>query len=181
LREKGATTRDFLDEARALKILLAPLGIPLIINDRLDIALAIDADGVHVGQTDLPVGEVRRLAGPGKIIGLSITNATQIMQPDASAADYLGIGPLYLQKTKDDASAPLGVAGFARLRALAQKPVLAIGGLKPDNSAPVLAAGADGLAVVSAIMAADKPEGVAQEFARLWGPLPSAHVAKGLD
>ena len=169
LREKSATTRAFLEEARALKALLAPLGIRLVVNDRLDIAMAIDADGVHVGQTDLPVEEVRRLAGPGKIVGLSITNATQIMRPDAAAADYLGIGPIYQQQTKDDASTPLGVEGFRRLRALTQKPVMAIGGLKPDNSAPVLAAGADGLAIVSAIVAADEPEAVARQFARLFG------------
>src|ERR1017187_5347581 len=97
LREKAATTRAFLEEARALKALLGPLGIRLVVNDRLDIALAVDADGVHVGQTDLPVEDVRHFVGPGKIVGLSITNATQIMRPDAAAADYLGIGPIYLQ------------------------------------------------------------------------------------
>jgi len=168
LREKAATTRAFLEEARALKALLGPLGIRLVVNDRLDIALAVDADGVHVGQTDLPVEEVRRFAGPGKIVGLSITDATQIMRPDAAAADYLGIGPIYQQQTKDDASTPLGVEGFRRLRALTRKPVLAIGGLKPDNSAAVLAAGADGIAVVSAIVAADEPEAVARDFMRLF-------------
>ena len=117
LREKQATTRAFLEEARALKALLGPLGIALVVNDRLDIALAVDADGVHVGQTDMPVEEVRRLAGPGKIVGLSITNATQILRPDAPAADYLGIGPIYLQQTKDDAATPLGVEGLRRARA----------------------------------------------------------------
>jgi thiamine-phosphate pyrophosphorylase len=81
LREKTATTREFLDEARALKTLLAPLGIPLIINDRVDIALAIDADGVHVGQKDMPVEQVRAMIGPGKIIGLSITNSHQLARP----------------------------------------------------------------------------------------------------
>lgn len=169
LREKAATTRAFLEEARALKALLGPLGIRLVVNDRLDIALAVDADGVHVGQTDLPVEEVRRLVGPGKIVGLSITDATQIVRPDAAAADYLGIGPIYLQQTKDDAATPLGVEGFRRLRTLTRKPVMAIGGLKPDNSAPVLAAGADGLAVVSAIIAADEPEVVARQFRQLFG------------
>ena len=169
LREKTATTRAFLEEARALKALLAPHRIPLVINDRLDIALAIDADGVHVGQTDLPVEDVRRIVGPGKFIGLSITNATQILRPDAAAADYLGIGPLYLQQTKNDASTPLGVEGFRRLRAQTRKPVVAIGGLKPDNSVAVIAAGADGLAVVSAIVAADEPEHAARQFTQLFG------------
>lgn len=169
LREKSATTRAFLEEARALKALLAPLGIPLIINDRVDIALAVDADGVHVGQTDLPIDEVRRIAGANKIVGLSITNAAQIARADAAAADYLGIGPLYQQQTKDDASTPLGIEGFRRLRAQTEKPVMAIGGLKPDNSALVLAAGADGLAVVSAIVGAEEPEMAARQFARLFG------------
>src|ERR1022692_3986943 len=89
LREKAATTRAFLEEARALKSLLAPLGVHLIVNDRLDIATAVDADGVHVGQTDMPVEDVRRFLGPDKIVGLSITNAAQITRPDAAAADYL--------------------------------------------------------------------------------------------
>jgi thiamine-phosphate pyrophosphorylase len=171
LREKTATTRAFLEDARALKALLAPLGIPLVINDRVDVAMAVDADGVHVGQTDLPVEHVRRIAGPGMIIGLSITDAVQIARPDAAAADYLGIGPLYEQQTKDDASTPLGVEGFRRLRAQTPKPVMAIGGLKPENSAAVLAAGADGLAVVSAIVSADKPQQAAQQFAQLFSRL----------
>ncbi len=169
LRDKAAPTRAFLEEARALKSLLAPLGVRLIVNDRVDIALAVDADGVHVGQTDLPVEDARRMLGPAKIVGLSIANAAQIMRPDAAAADYLGVGPVYQQQTKEDAEPPLGVEGFRRLRALTQKPVLAIGGLKPGNSAPVLAAGADGLAVVSAIVAADEPEAETRRFARLFG------------
>lgn len=168
LREKTAPTRDFLEQARALKHLLAPLKIPLIINDRTDIALAIDADGVHVGQTDMPVEQVRALIGPGKIIGLSTTNAQQIMREDAAAADYLGIGPLYLQQTKSNAATPLGVEGFRALRALTQKPVMAIGGMKADNSAPVIAAGADGIAVVSGIVSADDPEKAARALARLF-------------
>lgn len=168
LREKTATTRDFLEQARALKQLLTPLNIPLIINDRTDIALAVDAEGVHVGQTDMPLEQVRALTGPGKIIGLSITNAQQIMREDAATADYLGIGPLYLQQTKTNASTPLGVEGFRALRALTKKPVMAIGGMKADNCAPVLAAGADGVAVVSAIVSADDPEQAARAFARLF-------------
>lgn len=168
LREKDSETREFLEHAHALKALLKPLGVPLIINDRVDIALAVDAEGVHVGQTDMPVEIVRSLIGPGKIIGLSITNATQIVRPDAQAVDYLGIGPLYAQTTKGNASTPLGVAGFGKLRALTQKPVMAIGGLKPDNSAGVLAAGANGLAVVSGIVSADDPQAAAQAFMKLF-------------
>jgi thiamine-phosphate pyrophosphorylase len=168
LREKDAETREFLEHAQALKALLSPKKIPLIINDRVDIALAVDAEGVHVGQTDMPVEIVRELAGPGKIIGLSITNETQIRRPEAQAVDYLGIGPLYAQTTKGNASTPLGVEGFRKLRAMSQKPVMAIGGLKPDNSAEVLAAGADGLAVVSGIVSAQDPKAAAQAFMKLF-------------
>ena len=168
LREKDATTRAFVDEARALKAALAPLGVPLAINDRLDVALAVDADGLHVGQDDMPVEAARRLIGPGKFIGLSITAVDQVLRPDAAAADYLGVGPIYLQQTKVDAAAPLGVDGLRRIRAMTGKPIVAIGGLTPDNSAPVLAAGADGLAVVSAIVAAADPEATARRFIALF-------------
>jgi thiamine-phosphate pyrophosphorylase len=168
LREKDASTREFLAEALALKTLLKPLGVPLIINDRVDIAQAIDADGVHVGQSDMPVDIVRQLIGPDKIIGLSITNQTQIEREDAKRSDYLGIGPLYLQTTKANASTPLGVEGFRALRALSFKPVMAIGGLNATNSAAVLEAGADGLAIVSAIVGADDPKAAAAAVARLF-------------
>ena len=120
LREKEATTREFLEQARALKAALEPLGVPLAINDRLDIALAVDADGLHVGQDDMPVEEARRLLGPGKFIGLSITAAEQVLRPDAEAADYLGVGPIYAQQTKDDAAAPLGVEGLRGMRRLTE-------------------------------------------------------------
>jgi len=167
LREKNATTREFLEEARALKNLLAPLGVPLVINDRVDIALAVDAEGIHVGQTDMPVEQVRALA-PGRIVGLSITNARQMSRGDTQLCDYLGVGPLYLQQTKADASTPLGVEGFSKLRAMTDRPVMAIGGLKADNSAPVLAAGANGLAIVSGIVSAEDPRAAAAAFAKLF-------------
>jgi thiamine-phosphate pyrophosphorylase len=169
LREKDATTRAFVEQARALKAALAPLGVPLAINDRLDVALAVDADGLHVGQDDMPVDEARRLLGPGKFIGLSITAVDQVLRPDAAAADYLGVGPIYAQQTKSDAAAPLGLDGLRRLRSLTRRPIVAIGGLTPDNSAPALAAGADGLAVVSAIVAAGDPEAAARRFVALFG------------
>ncbi|MEJ2228682.1 MAG: thiamine phosphate synthase [Alphaproteobacteria bacterium] len=166
LREKNATTRAFLEEARALKALLAPLGVPLIINDRVDIALAVDADGVHVGQTDMPVEAVRALVGAEKILGLSITSEAEITRADALAADYLGVGPAYAQTTKADASTPLGVDGFAALCRKAPQPVMAIGGIDATNAAPLAQAGADGVAVVSAIMAANDCEAAAREIIR---------------
>jgi thiamine-phosphate pyrophosphorylase len=169
LREKEATTRAFLEEARALKAMLQPLGVAFVVNDRLDIALAIDADGLHVGQDDMPVAEARRLLGPDRIIGLSITEPAQALRADAAAADYLGVGPVYAQQTKEDAAAPLGIEGFRQARRLTRAPIVVIGGLTPENSAPLLAAGADGLAVVSAIGGASDPERAARGFASLFG------------
>ena len=166
LREKTASTRDFIDEARALKALLAPLGVALAINDRLDVALAVDADGLHVGQSDMPVEIARALLAPDKFIGLSITEPGQVLQADAALADYLGVGPIYAQQTKADATPPLGVAGLKQIRKLTKQPLVAIGGLTPDNSAAVIAAGADGLAVVSAIVAADDPQAATRAFQR---------------
>ena len=168
LREKAATTRAFIEEARALISLLAPHGVPLIVNDRAEVAAAVGADGVHVGQTDLPVDAVRALIGPDKLIGLSITDAEQIARPDASAADYLGIGPVHAQKTKSDASTPLGLGGFANLRRMTTKPVLAIGGVKAEDVAMLAEEGATGVAVVSAIMAAADPESAARAFIDAW-------------
>ena len=113
LREKTLETRDFLAAALALKGFLAPLSIKLVINDRLDIALACDADGLHVGQSDMPVEEARRWLGPDRIIGLSITDAQQLARADAAQADYLGVGPIYTQMTKADASPPMGLGGLS--------------------------------------------------------------------
>lgn len=168
LREKTGTTRAFVEEARALKALLADRGVPLIVNDRVDVALAVGADGVHVGQTDMPVAAVRALVGPDRLIGLSITNAEQIAGPDVVVADYLGIGPLHPQKTKPDAATPLGLGGFAKLRRMSAKPVLAIGGVKPEDVAMLVEEGATGVAVVSAIMGAEDPEAAARAFAAAW-------------
>ena len=169
LREKDAGTREFLDVARAVKAILQPFGIPLLINDRVDIAIAVEAEGVHVGQTDMPVSIVRQMIGPGKIIGLSAGREEYMLAADAAEADYLGIGPIYAQTTKQNTGRqPLGPDGFAELRKLSAKPLLAIGGLKPDNAAGVVAGGADGLAVVSAIVAADDPEAAARAFADLY-------------
>jgi thiamine-phosphate pyrophosphorylase len=169
LREKEAPTREFLELARALKARLAPRGVPLLINDRVDIAIAVDADGVHVGQTDMPVDVVRAFVGTRKIVGLSITNAPQLARPDAEAADYLGIGPVFAQTTKPDASPVLGVEGLAALRRRTAKPVMAIGGIAASNARAVIAAGADGLAVVSAIMSAPDCTAAARSLVAAFG------------
>jgi thiamine-phosphate pyrophosphorylase len=157
LREKTAPTRAFIEEARALKRLLAPLRVPLLINDRIDVALAAGADGAHVGQHDMPVALARQLLGPAAIIGLSITELGEVRDEDVELADYLGVGPVFAQSTKLDATPPLGLDGLAEVRRATSKPIVAIGGVSAVNAGAVRSAGADGIAVVSAIMGAEDP------------------------
>jgi thiamine-phosphate pyrophosphorylase len=157
LREKTASTRAFIEQARVLKRLLAPLHMPLLINDRIDVALAAGADGAHVGQQDMPVALARQLLGPAAIIGLSITELGQVRDRDVELADYLGVGPIFAQSTKLDATPPLGLGGLVAVRRASGKPIVAIGGISAANADAVRSAGADGIAVVSAIMGADDP------------------------
>ena len=161
LREKTASTRAFIEQARVLKRLLAPLRVPLLINDRIDVALAAGADGAHVGQQDMPVALARQLLGPAAIIGLSITELGQVRDRDVELADYLGVGPIFAQSTKLDATPPLGLDGLAEVRRASGKPIVAIGGVSAANADAVRSAGADGIAVVSAIMGADDPRAAA--------------------
>lgn len=159
LREKHCGTRAFIDEARALKTLLDALTprIPLIINDRLDVALATGADGVHLGQTDMPIGDARRLAGPSLLIGISAESIKDAVRAEAEGADYIGISPVFVTSTKTDTAPPLGLEGVRQIRAAVSLPLVAIGGIHQQNAKAVIRAGADGVAVVSAIAAAACP------------------------
>ena len=156
LRAPGWKKRQWLMAARNLKAVLAPLGVPLIINDQVDVALAVGADGVHVGQEDLPVAEVRALIGPEAFLGLSVTNLDELADVPAGV-DYLGIGPVYPTGSKPDAAPATGVAAFATMVAAAHLPVVAIGGIHAGNCAPLFAAGAQGIAVISAICGQTDP------------------------
>jgi thiamine-phosphate pyrophosphorylase len=166
LREKEASAREMVELGRALLGRLRPLGVPLIVNDRVDVALALGADGVHVGQSDLPPEVARRLLGPDALVGLSITGPEDLPTLDPSVVDYAGVGPLFPTASKADASPALGLEGFARLRRQLPVPVVAIGGITPANASAVIAAGADGVSVVSAICSADDCEGAASLLAR---------------
>ena len=157
LREKGCSTREFMDEARLLKALLAGTGVPLFINDRLDVALAVGADGVHLGQNDLPIADARRLVGNRMIIGISAESVADAVRAEAEGADYIGASPVFTTPTKTDTASPLGLDGLRAIRRAVQLPLVAIGGINADNAAQVLRAGADGLAVVSAIVSAPCP------------------------
>jgi thiamine-phosphate pyrophosphorylase len=157
LRDKAADGRALLEQARALKGLLDPAGVPLLINDRVDIALAAGAAGCHVGQTDLPVEEARALLGPDAILGTSLDAVEQARAADPEHLDYVAYGPFAATATKGDAGPPIGAAGLAAVRALTALPLLAIGGVSEANLGEAIAAGAEGVAVVSAIMAAPDP------------------------
>jgi len=163
LREKHADTRAFIEEARALKELLVALeaNIPLLINDRLDVALAIGADGVHLGQSDMPLADARRLLGDTMLIGISAESLEDAVRAEAEGADYIGISPVFTTSTKADLAPPLGLEGIRRIRAAVSLPLVAIGGIHQDNAGAVIRAGADGVAVVSAIVSAACPRSAA--------------------
>ncbi len=157
LREKDCTTRQFIAEARLLKELLLGTGIPLIINDRLDVALAVGAEGLHLGQQDMSIADARRLAGPDMVIGISAESLDDARRAEAEGADYIGISPVFATTTKNDAATPLGLEGIRRIRRAVNLPLVGIGGITLVNAAEVLLAGADGVAVVSAIVSAPCP------------------------
>lgn len=163
LREKTLATRAFVERARALKASLAPLGVPLIINDRVDVALACGADGIHVGQGDMAPADVRRLL-PDALVGLSIETLEQLEHAEQEAVDYYGISPVFATTTKADTAAAVGLEGLRKMRTRTRRPLVAIGGIAPDNAQAVIAAGADGLAVVSALCAAPDPGEVARQL-----------------
>jgi thiamine-phosphate pyrophosphorylase len=164
LRQKNGTARQMVEAGLALKTLLAPRGIPLIVNDRVDVAHAIGADGVHVGQDDLPPAAARAMLGPHAVIGLSIASEGELGTVDTGMIDYVGIGPIFPTGTKLDAAPSLGEAAFAAIRSRLSCPVVAIGGITVANAPRAVAAGADGIAVVSAICAAVDPRAAARSL-----------------
>lgn len=164
LRWKTATDRQLVELARAIQGIAEPRGIPLIMNDRLDIALASGAQGVHLGVDDVPVPDARRIAGSDFVIGYSPETDCQISGAAAAGATYLGIGPVFGTATKLDAGAPLGTTEFARRRSLSPLPVVAIGGVTAENAAEAVSAGADGIAIASAILGSPDPAAATRQL-----------------
>ena len=164
LRDKGAGTRDMLDLGRALLAVTRPAGVPLIVNDRADVALAIDADGVHVGQDDMPAPLARQIIGPGRILGVSAGTVEEARQAEREGADYLGVGDVYGTPTKANAGTPIGLSGLAEIARAVSIPVVAIGGITPANAAATIEAGACGVAVISAVIGAPDPEQAAGQL-----------------
>ena len=161
LRYKAGMS-EIMQSAREVIEVLRPTGVPVIINDRVDLARALGAQGVHVGQDDMSPAEARQVLGDDAIVGLSITDAEQLKGVDPNVVDYLGVGPIFPTGSKPDATPAMGLEALSRIASSVRLPVAAIGGITEANAANVIRAGADGLAVISAICSADNPEEAAR-------------------
>ncbi|MCI1278734.1 MAG: thiamine phosphate synthase [Nitrospira sp.] len=153
-RDKQATMKDAYAKALALRQAATDVGALLIVNDRCDLAMAVNADGVHLGQDDLPIAYARRLMGPGKIIGLSTHSAAQVREAVTAQPDYVGFGPIFRTATKADHDPVVGLEGLRAARALTTLPMFAIGGITTESVGKIMATGADGVAVIAAILKA---------------------------
>lgn len=168
-RDKSAPTREQVENARRLKALLAPRGVPLIVNDRVDVALAVRADGVHLGAEDMSPVDARRLLGGDMILGLSVGDVKEARAADPSLVDYVGIGPAFATGSKADAGAAIGPEGVEKLRRKVELPSVAIGGISVENAGQLRSTGIQGIAVVSAICAAEAPGAAARRLRRAFG------------
>jgi thiamine-phosphate pyrophosphorylase len=169
LRDKVSDTPQMIGSARALKAALAPFGVPLIVNDRVDVALAAEADGVHVGQDDMAVEEARRMLGPAPFIGLSVRTVAQAAAAPLSLIDYVGIGGVYATTSKTSGKSPIGLDGLRKVVAVFRErignfPTCGIAGITAANTEAVIAAGADGVSVISALSHRGDPQAAAREL-----------------
>ena len=168
LRDKTASSRKLYEDAIAIRKITRDADVPFIVNDRLDIALAVDADGVHVGQKDLPAKVARRLIGSDKILGVSAETVEQAIQAEQDGADYLGVGPIFeARSTKPDASEPMGLVLLREIQCRCKIPVIAIGGINQQNASETIQAGADGIAVISAIVSAQDIASASRELKKI--------------
>lgn len=164
-RSEKLTHEEQKAQVLPLQQYLRSVGVPLFINDNVALAVEIDAEGIHIGQDDMPVAEARALIGPDKILGLTVTTAEQMAAVNTELVDYIGCGPVFPTITKDDAPPPMGVEGWAELAKSSPLPIVAIGGLNAERTAAIRATGlAAGVAVVSAICAAENPTAAAQQL-----------------
>lgn len=167
-REKSSSTRAMVEEAMTLRNLCRFHGVPFLVNDRLDVALAVDADGVHLGQDDMHPTIARRILGPGKIIGLTVHNEEELNEAHELEVDYVSFAPVFPTLTKPDHRTPLGVEGVARLASLAKIPSVAIGGIKEPHVEALAGTGIAGICVVSAVLASEDPKEASRRFITLW-------------
>jgi len=164
LREKNKSKKELLEMAYQLKELCSKHQVPFIVNDHIDIALAVDADGIHLGQDDLPLSEARKILGPDKIIGISTHAIEEAIEAEKNGADYIGVGPVYETKSKVDVVDPVGLSYVREVVEKTNIPFVAIGGIKLHNLADVLDAGAKRICVISAIVGAEDVQETAKKF-----------------
>jgi len=164
LRDKHSSPRQLYAQASALAAILAPSGIRFIVNDRPDIATISGAEGVHVGQTDLPVEEARRICPSPRWVGVSTHNLEQLREADRTSADYIAVGPIFPTGTKGNAEPVVGIDFLRRVRPMTRKPLVAIGGITVESAADVFRAGADSVALIRDLVAAPDPGARAQEY-----------------
>lgn len=176
VREKHGDVREFIQRAQAIKTILQQVytatghHIPLIINDRVDVALVVNADGVHLGQTDMPVTLARKLLGNDKLIGLSIETEQQLLDSASLPIDYIGLSAIFATTTKNNLLTYWGIEGLQHAAAISRFPIVAIGGINHSNLTAIMEAGADGVAIVSAISHAEDPRQATKEIAALLSP-----------
>ena len=170
-REKQGLTGELVAEARQLRELCRH--IIFLVNDRVDLALEVGADGVHLGQEDLSYHEARQLLGPGKIIGVTVHNVAEALAAQAGGADYLGVSPIFSTATKADAGAPSGVALLSEIRRRVTLPLVAIGGITLANAPAVIAAGADAVCAIAAVVTHPDVRGEIEKFQKLFCGNPS--------
>jgi thiamine-phosphate pyrophosphorylase len=167
VREKACSTREYIERLMPVRALLQDRGVPLVVNDRLDVALALEADGIHLGQTDMPLNLAKRIAGDRLLIGISCESRRDAIEAERGGADYVSVSPVFATPTKTDTAPALGLDGVRAIRAAVRVPVVAIGGINATNAADVIRAGADGICVVSAIVSAPDPAAAAASLRRL--------------
>lgn len=176
LRDSAASDADFIRLGQELSAELSGCDVPLLIDDRVDLAEPIGADGAHVGQSDLPADQARRLLGPGPWLGLSVSTADQLAAAQELAdgtIDYLGVGPVWGTASKPDHATPIGIAGLSQIVANSRWPVVAIGGISLDRIAQVKGSGAHGVAVISAVCSHGDPEAASKQLLASWDGLAS--------
>ncbi|GMM90979.1 thiamine phosphate synthase [Vibrio fortis] len=169
VREKHGDVRAFIERAQRVKAILSGTGVPLIINDRVDVALAVDADGLHLGQSDMPAEMARQLIGEDKILGLSIENEQQLKEAEHLPIDYIGLSAIFATPTKTNTKKHWGVEGLKSALETTKLPIVGIGGINESNIPELMATGVHGLALVSAICQADDPKAAAQHLLSLMG------------
>lgn len=167
LREKDCCTKDFIKIAQDLKEILKPYNVPLLINDRVDVALAVDADGVHIGQSDMPYEIARKLLGPDKFIGISVENLDEVTKANEIDVDYIGVSPIFSTPTKTNTKTPFLLEGARLAASISKHPTVGIGGMNHKTAKDVILSGLDGIAVVSDIVSAESPKESAETLLKI--------------